>query len=93
MTYNVEGRTLPMEELLNETNAWSLTSDKKLLKALETFSESIQKKSLHLLAEVDDLNSDAVELECSFHNTFNEFLSLADTQFIENVRAITVITA
>lgn len=77
-----------MQDLVNETHSWNLGSSRKLLEALEHFSGSIQKKSLHMLDEVDNLNSDALELECNFRNTFNEFLSLADTQFIENVRAI-----
>jgi hypothetical protein len=76
-----------MQDLINETHSWDLGSDRKLLEALERFSGSIREKSLHLLAEVDNLNSDSVDLECNFRNSFNEFLSLADTQFIENVRA------
>lgn len=76
---------------MKETHNWNLASDRKLLKALESFSGSIREKSSLLLEEVDNLNSDSVELECSFRNTLNEFLSLADTQFIENVRATATI--
>lgn len=76
-----------MQDLVKETHNWNLASDRKLLKALESFSGSIREKSSLLLEEVDNLNSDSVELECSIRNTLNEFLSLADTQFIENVRA------
>ena len=76
-----------MQDLVKEPHKWNLASDRKLFKALESFSGSIREKSSLLLEEVDNLNSDSVELECSFRNTLNEFLSLADTQFIENVRA------
>ena len=76
-----------MQDLIKETFSWDLGSDRKLLEALERFSGSIRERSLHLLAEVDNLNSDSVDLECNFRNSINEFLSLADTQFIENVRA------
>jgi hypothetical protein len=78
---------LEMQDLIKETPSWDLGSDRKLLEALERFSGSIREKSLNLLEEVDNLNSDSVDLECKFRNSFNEFLSLADTQFIENVRA------
>lgn len=72
--------------LLQEVNSWDLGSDQKLLDALIRFSGHICEKSKSLQAEVDDLNSDSVEVGCKLRNTFNEFLSLADTQFIENVR-------
>jgi hypothetical protein len=81
-----------MQDLIKETQSWDLGSDRKLLEALERFSGSIREKSLNLLAEVDNLNSDSVDLECNFRNSFNEFLSLADTQFIENVSAIATMT-
>lgn len=71
--------------LLQETKSWDLGSDEKLLNALIRFSGHICEKSKSLQAAVDDLNSDSVEVECNLRNTFNEFLSLADTQFIENV--------
>lgn len=74
------------EELLNEVSCWDLSSDAKLLKALNRFSTSICQKSKALLDTVDNLHYDMVEAECDLRNTFNEFLTLADTQFIENVR-------
>jgi WASH complex subunit FAM21 len=72
-------------ELLKETSSWNLGSDQKLLAALQTFSSSLGEKTKTLIGRVDDLNSDASEVECKLRNTFNDFLMLADTQFIENV--------
>ena len=71
-----------------EADTWSLQSDQKLLQALMKFSTSICDKSSILTQRVDDLCSDAVEVESSLRNTFNEFLILGDTHFIENVSSI-----
>ena len=74
------------EELLKEVSCWDLASDAKLLEALNRFSTSITQKSKILLDTIDNLHFNTVEAECDLRNTFNEFLTLADTQFIENVR-------
>ena len=74
------------EELLNEVSCWDLSSDAKLLEALNRFSTSICQKSKAFRDTVDNLHYNTVEAECNLRNTFNEFLTLADTQFIENVR-------
>lgn len=39
-----------------------------------------------ILTDVDNLLSETVEAKVRLNNTFNEFLILANTQFIENVR-------
>ena len=73
-------------ELLKEADCWNLRSDEKLLEALRKFSVSINERTQSLIEKVDDLTSETVQVGCHLENTFNEFLILADTQFIENVR-------
>ena len=65
---------------------WNLGTDQKLLTALNQFSKSLGEKTQSLVGKVDELSSDTVEVECKLRNTFNDFLMLADSQFIENVR-------
>ena len=64
---------------------WNLGTDQKLLAALNQFSKSLGEKTQSLVGKVDELSSDTVEVECKLRNTFNDFLMLADSQFIENV--------
>ena len=73
-------------ELLKEADCWNLGSDEKLLEALKKFSVRINEKTQSLIEKVDDLTSETIQVGCHLQNTFNEFLILADTQFIENVR-------
>ena len=73
------------DELIQDANSWSLGSDQKLLAALQKFSSNVGERSKSLAAKVDDLGSNAVEVECRLRNTFNDFLMLADLQFVENV--------
>ena len=73
-------------ELLKEADCWNLRSDEKLLEALRKFSVSINERTQSLIEKVDDLTSETIQVGCHLQNTFNEFLILADTQFIENVR-------
>ena len=75
-------------ELLREADSWNLGSDEKLLEALKRFSASVNDKTQSLIGRVDSLTSETVQVECHLRNTFNEFLILADTQFIENVRIL-----
>ena len=46
---------------------------------------SLPTSSQKLLGEVEDLATETAETDVRLRNTFNEFLILADTQFIENV--------
>lgn len=66
-------------------SGWNLGTDQKLLAALGKFSTSLGEKTQSLVGKVDVLSSDTVEVECKLRNTFNDFLMLADSQFIENV--------
>jgi len=79
--------TASTKELEREVHQWTLGSDQKLLEALKKFSASLGDKTQALVGKVDELSTDTVEVECKLRNTFNDFLMLADSQFIENVRA------
>jgi WASH complex subunit FAM21 len=72
-------------ELIKETENWNLRSDEMLLESLKSFSDNLEKRASLIVQNLDDLNFETVEVECNLKNTFNEFLMLADTQFIENV--------
>jgi WASH complex subunit FAM21 len=72
-------------ELITETEKWNLRSDEKLLESLKLFSDNLNKRASLLVQNLDNLNYETVDAECNLRNTFNEFLMLADTQFIENV--------
>jgi WASH complex subunit FAM21 len=72
-------------ELITETEKWNLRSDEKLLESLKLFSDNLNKRASLIVQNLDVLDYETVEVECNLRNTFNEFLMLADTQFIENV--------
>ena len=74
-----------IEELKQESAQWTLASDEKLLAVLRKFSVNISNKTRELVKRVDDLGSDVCVTEVRLRNTFNEFMILANTQFIENV--------
>ena len=73
-------------ELQKEANIWNLGSDKKLLDALQKFSSQIQDHTKNIVDKVENLNTATVDTHCRLRNTFNEFLLLANSQFVENVR-------
>ena len=73
-------------ELKDEAKAWNLASDAKLLEYLQQFSSGITDKTKSFAEKVDDLAFDVADSEVCLKNTFNEFLMLGNTQFIENVR-------
>ena len=69
---------------LNAEN-WSLESDIKLQSYLQGFSTRIGQKTKTLVDNVEHLSNDVGEADVRLRNTFNEFLMLGNTQFIENV--------
>ena len=56
----------------------------QLIELLRTFSTNIVTKTQALEAKVEDLVATTTETDVRLHNTLNEFLMLANTQFIEN---------
>ena len=76
-----------LKPLTDETNkTWNLSSDEKLLNALKLFSNEITKSTQACTEYMHDLNYSLNETETSLRNTFNEFIMLGNSQFIENVR-------
>jgi len=56
----------------------------KLLNYIENFSNNITSKSKDLMDKVDGLRFRVTDAKVRLNNTFNEFIMLADGQFIEN---------
>ena len=67
------------------SGSWTLASDVKLLGLLSSFSSKLAEKTTNLVNTIEELSSDTSEADVRLRNTFNEFLMLANTQFIENV--------
>ena len=65
--------------------AWSLQSDKDLLKALQDFSGDIMASMQRFEAGLSDLERDAVSLTARTGNAIATFNGLCQTQFIEQV--------
>lgn len=74
-----------MDTLKDEVSSWSLASDQKLLEALQNLSSQFLDRSQACISKVNELSLDVTHSEVSLRNTFNEFLMLGNTQFIENV--------
>lgn len=77
-----------MEEISNlktDSSSWTLASDDRLLAALLKFSSTFSERTKQTIQRVEDLAYEVADTEVSLKNTFNEFLLLGNTQFIENV--------
>jgi hypothetical protein len=59
---------------------------KKLLEYLDAFSNRLLARMQEVQNKVDDLVFETSVAGSNLHNTFNEFIMLSNTQFIENVR-------
>lgn len=77
---------MSIAELKDEAKSWNLGSDSKLLDYLQQFSAGVTDRTKSFAEKVDGLAFDVVDSEVSLKNTFNEFLMLGNSQFIENVR-------
>ena len=74
-----------MEELVGNVDSWNLACDAKLLDFMREFSRDVADKTKVLVDKVEELTCDTAETEVRLRNTFNEFLMLTNSQFIENV--------
>jgi hypothetical protein len=52
---------------------------------LKLFADVALAKTRQVEDEVDELVTATENLDIRLHNTFNQFLMLSDTQFVENV--------
>ena len=77
---------MDLADLKTEAVSWNLASDEKLLAALQKFSDGLTERTKDFVGKVDTLGFDVAESEVALRNTFNEFLMLGNSQFIENVR-------
>lgn len=59
----------------------------QLLSALQQFSTDVMTRTKNLQDDLDLLSSETRAASLKMHNTFNQFLRLSNSQFIENVRA------
>lgn len=73
-------------ELKKENNTWNLASDEKLLELLQKITSDFTDHAQACITKVDQLGFAVSESEIGLRNTFNEFLMLGNSQFIENVR-------
>jgi len=77
-------RQWTLGELRQETQSWTLASDSGLLKYLAEVSTNLIKRTKELEGNVYALATEAKSVNVKLHNTFNQFLMLSNTQFIEN---------
>ena len=75
-----------LKSLENDVPNWTLASDMKLLDILRLYSINLNERTNSLIEKVEDLSSDVCTSQVKLRNTFNEFMMMSDTQFIENVR-------
>lgn len=79
-----------LEALKSQSQKWNLASDIALLEALRNYSARFGEKTKDLVGKIEDLSSNVIESETKLRNTFNEFMMLSNTQFIESVSDIFV---
>lgn len=68
------------------SSAWDIECDETLLEFMESFSQRMMDRLKRVQGQVDDLVDTTRTGEADLLNTFNEFIMLSNTQFIENVR-------
>nr|XP_032820529.1 WASH complex subunit 2A-like isoform X2 [Petromyzon marinus] len=77
-------RPWTLAEMRGGSNSWSLASDASLLLYMQEFSQQLIARTHEMEREMERLLGQARGTDCRLRNTFNDFLSLAHTQFIEN---------
>eukprot|EP00727_Mastigamoeba_balamuthi_P007524 m51a1_g3392 hypothetical protein (1239) ;mRNA; r:515507-519512 len=73
-----------LEELRDNTRSWNLACDYGMLTYLQGFSTMLLGRTRALQSQIDGLGHQAKAASANVHNTFNQFLMLSNTQFIEN---------
>lgn len=73
-----------IQEIRGNANNWSLAGDAGLLQHLQEFSHQMISRVHEIGKEVDGLLHDTKMTGVRVHNVFNDFIMLANTQFIEN---------
>ncbi|XP_052085774.1 WASH complex subunit 2-like isoform X2 [Mytilus californianus] len=73
-----------IDEMRKSANNWSLAGDAGLLHHLQDFSQQMISRVHEIGKEVDGLLHDTKMTGVRVHNVFNDFIMLANTQFVEN---------
>ncbi len=76
---------LNAESFKDDYDKWTLASDMKLLLYIQKISTEFNLKSKETFDKVEDLAINMTDTEVKLRNTLNDFLMLANTQFMENV--------
>jgi WASH complex subunit FAM21 len=74
-------KTLPG---LRAVENWTIDADEGLLEFMKGFSDRMLNRMIQVQNQVDDLVYETKASEANLYNTFNEFIMLSNTQFIEN---------
>uniref|UniRef100_K3WFI5 FAM21/CAPZIP domain-containing protein n=1 Tax=Globisporangium ultimum (strain ATCC 200006 / CBS 805.95 / DAOM BR144) TaxID=431595 RepID=K3WFI5_GLOUD len=73
-----------LADLAKEVSNWTLHSDRELHGFLKQYSSELFARTKHLEDTVRDIAMDADSASVRLMNTFNQFLMLSNSQFIEN---------
>ncbi|CAG0925645.1 unnamed protein product, partial [Notodromas monacha] len=71
-------------EKFRDIEEWTLATDSRLLKCIESLSEGILNKLETVKTRVDRLADETERVGICVENASNSFLCLSNTQFIEN---------
>src|SRR5690606_28708071 len=74
----------PLDKMRKEVPDWSLASDSNLLKYITEWGERLKSKTFEVQKEVNNLSLLTSSIDIQLHNTFNSFLLLSNSQFVEN---------
>ena len=77
-------RAWTVDEMRKGATNWSLASDAGLLLYMQEFSQNMLSQTHSMEQKVDGLVHETKGISAKVHNTFNDFLMLSNTQFIEN---------
>ncbi|CAB4030694.1 Hypothetical predicted protein, partial [Paramuricea clavata] len=77
-------RAWSVDEMRKGATNWSLASDAGLLLYMQEFSQNMLSQTHSMEQKVDGLVDETKGISAKVHNTFNNFLMLSNTQFIEN---------
>ncbi|XP_046852963.1 WASH complex subunit 2-like isoform X2 [Xenia sp. Carnegie-2017] len=77
-------RAWSVAEMRKGATHWSLASDAGLLLYLQEFSQNMLSQTHRMEQKVDGLVYETKGISTKVNNTFNNFLMLSNTQFIEN---------
>ncbi|KAI8777086.1 WASH complex subunit FAM21 [Biomphalaria glabrata] len=77
-------RAWTTQEMRKEAGNWSLAADAGLLQYLQQFSQHIISRTHEIGKDVDDLVHEAKLTGVRVNNVINDFIMLANTQFVEN---------